>query len=141
MSDDPFTFPPLPPKTVIEVMQDNLPDIYDRDIGVKKAPLHVLNELVEAFNHDEERYEFYARAMEINGDSLECMDLLLAMVKKYPDEPFSKLLNELAIDRAQDVLEFAEDFLAEEHKQAEMSVTFNARPISHLKDYRDKKGE
>ena len=110
MSDDPFTFPPLPPKTVIEVMQDNLPDIYDRDIGVKKAPRHVLNELVEAFNHDGERYEFYTRAMEINGDCLECMDLLLAMVKKYPDEPFSKLLNELAIDRAQDFLEFAEDF-------------------------------
>ena len=141
MSDDAFTFPPLPPKTLEEVMQDHLPEIYDPDIGVKQAPLHVLEEVVQAFRTEDDRQEFYFNAMSINGDSLDAVDYLMEMVDKYPEEKFSKYLNELLIDRAQDVLEFAEDFLAEEHKQAEMSVTFNALPISHLKDYRDKKGE
>jgi len=141
MSDDPFHFPPLPPKTLEQVMQDNLPDIYDRDIGVKQAPLHVLEEVLKAFRTEDDRQEFVFNAMSINGDALEAVDYLMEMVDKYPEEKFSKYLHELLIDRAQDVLEFAEDFLANEYKLSQMSVTFNAQPISHLKDYRDKKGE
>ena len=140
MSDDPFNFPPLPPKTLEEVMQDHLPEIYDPDIGVKQAPLHVLEEIVQAFRTEDDRQEFYFKAMSINGDSLDAVDYLMEMVDKYPEEKFSKYLNELLIDRAQDVLEFSEEYLNEEYLKAEMAMKYDNEPV-YIDDYRSKKGD
>jgi len=141
MSDDPFHFPPLPPKTLEQVMQDNLPDIYDRDIGVKQAPLHVLEEVLKAFRTEDDRQEFVFKAMSINGDALEAVDLLMEMVDKYPEEKFSKYLHELLIDRAQDVLEFAEEYLGEEYLKAEAALKSYGDEPTYLDDYRSKKGD
>ena len=141
MSDDPFHFPPLPPKTLEQVMQDNLPDIYDRDIGVKQAPLHVLEEVLKAFRTEDDRQEFVFKAMSINGDALEAVDLLMEMVDKHPDEKFSKYLHELLIDRAQDVLEFAEEYLGEEYLKAEAALKSYHEELTYLDDYRSKKGD
>lgn len=139
MSDD-FNVTPLPPESVNEVLQRHVQDIYDPEIGPKTADIDCLKAIVKAYRHETERHEFYLNAMCINGDPEVCMDLLMDLVDAHPEHKFSKLLNELLIDRAQDVIDWNEDYLSEQYAQAELDSKHNGEPI-YLDDYRSKKGD
>jgi len=138
---DPFDIPPPRKPTISEIIQDNIADLYDRDVGVKQADNEVLDAIIDDLLSDTDKADYFFEAVTMWGDSGEFVDYMLQYMRNNLDSEFTRDVTKSLRLLAQSELNSREDYIIEEYCKAESAERGYADEPIYLDDYRSKKGD
>ena len=137
---DPFDIPPPRPPTLIEIIRDNIADLYDRDVGVKNADVPVLDDVVECLMRGSDKADYFFEAVTLWGDPAEYVDFMLKIMQIHKDMPEVQEITRCLRLTAQETLNGLEETISEEHHKAEAAMKEYHLESMALDNYQDKKG-
>ena len=137
---DPFDLPPPRPPTLIEIIRDNIADLYDRDVGVKNADVPVLDEVVECLMRGSDKADYFIKAVTLWDDPAEYVDFMLKIMEMHRDMPEVQEITRGLRMTAQDTLNGLEETISNEYHSEEAAMKEYYLESMALDNYEDKKG-
>ena len=139
MSDQ-FDSPPPRPPTLIEIIRDNITDLYDRDVGVKNADVPVLDDVVECLMRGSDKADYFIKAVTLWADPAEFVDFMLKIMQMHKDMPEVQEITRGLRMTAQDTLNGLEETISNEYHSEEAAMKSYADESFAVENYADKKG-
>ena len=138
---DPFDIPPPRPPTLIEIIRDNITDLYDPYLHVKNADVPVLDDVVKCLMRGSDKADYFFEAVTLWGDPAEFVDFMLRIMEMHKDMPEVQEITRCLRLTAQDTLNGLEETISEEYYMAEAALKSYHEEPTYLDDYRSKKGD